>query len=368
MASVLPVLQEAGGWRRVRRKNQSPQVPPVTSGGGSSASPAFLRPWNGGMGIAEPLWGTARQDRPAAGSWQGLQRLKGQERRKVLHGEAPAGVFPKGKGSEGDGGCDGEHSPRPYPGSLTAIPPGFLLSPARSWAGACEIPSPGAVPAAVNPIRCSRGCNIEGGEGMVSSVPSPPQLSTPQNVRAFPGSPADYSPCASLGAMGCPGREHRYPKGCFQLGVEKGAGICLIYTQGPHTKLWVRSDSEFPTVASQSMRARDNGKASITAWQIDCELPGDNTPLPKEQVGWGVWDTMGFGIAALGRERGKAFAVIIIQLLPDVGNVNISMCRLFPGCVEIKHRRLIPGRDNALRPKERLKRERCRIRGTKPFH
>lgn len=60
------------------------------------------------------------------------------------------------------------------------------------------------------------------------------------------------------------------------------------------------------------------GKASITAWQIDCELPGDNTPLPKEQVGWGVGDTMGFGIAALGRERGKALAGIIIQLLPDV--------------------------------------------------
>lgn len=164
-------------------------------------------------------------------------------------------------------------------------PQDFSFSPARSWAGACEIPSPGAVPAAVNPILGSRGCNTEAGEGKVSSEPSPPQLSTPQSVRALPGSPADYSPCASLGAMGCPGREHCYPKGCFQLGVEKGAGICPIYTQGPHTKLWVRSDSEFPTVASQSMRARDNGKASITAWQIDCELPGDNTPLPKEQVG-----------------------------------------------------------------------------------
>lgn len=59
---------------------------------------------------------------------------------------------------------------------------------------------------------------------------------------------------------------------------------------------------------------------------------------------------MGLGITALGLERGKAFAVIIIKLLPDVGNVNISMCCLFPGCGEIKHRRLIPGRDNALCP------------------
>lgn len=100
MASVLPVLQEAGGRTRVRRKNQSPRVPPVTSGSGSSASPAFLRPWNGGTRIAEPLWGTARQDHPAASSWQRLQKLKEQERRKVLHGEAPAEVFPKGKGSE----------------------------------------------------------------------------------------------------------------------------------------------------------------------------------------------------------------------------------------------------------------------------
>lgn len=119
---MLQVLQEAGAWRWVQRKNQSPQVPPVTSGSGSSASPAFLRPWNGGTGIAEPLWGTARQDNPAAGSRQELQKLGGQERREVLHGEAPTGVYPKGKGSEREGGCDGEHSPRPDPGPLTAIP------------------------------------------------------------------------------------------------------------------------------------------------------------------------------------------------------------------------------------------------------
>lgn len=98
------------------------------------------------------------------------------------------------------------------------------------------------------------------------------------------------------------------------------------------------------------MSPRTIEKASITAWQIDCELPGDNTQLPKEQVDWGACDTIGLGITALGKERGKAFAVIIIKLLPDVWYVNISMCCLFPGCGKIKHRRLIPGNDNALSP------------------
>lgn len=145
-------------------------------------------------------------------------------------------------------------------------------------------------------------------------------------------------------------------------------GSALFIHRSRITKVWVRSESQFPTVSSQSVRARDNGKASITAWQIDCESPGDNTPLPKEQVGRGMRDTIGFGIAELGRERGKALPVFIIRLLPDVGNLDISMCCLFPGRLEMRHRRLIPARDNALRPKERLKRERCRIRGAKPFH
>ncbi|XP_050838458.1 uncharacterized protein LOC108962842 [Serinus canaria] len=206
-----------------------------------------------------------------------------------------------------------------------AIPPGFRHSAARSRAGPSEIPSPDSCSCCKSHPglpSCNTGGKVREGEQPGSPSPAP----SPAEVRPFPA------------------------------------------LRGRVTKVWVRSESQFPTVASQSERARDNGKASITAWQIACELPGDNTPLPKEQVGRGVWDTIGFGIAALGRERGKALPVIIIRLLPDVGNLDISMCCLFPGCLEMKHRRLIPGRDNALRPKERLKRERCRIRGTKPFH
>ncbi|XP_056363877.1 uncharacterized protein LOC130261563 [Oenanthe melanoleuca] len=312
---------------------------------------------------------------PSGSSCRGLLAARAEragEEKSVTRGGA-GWSFSQRKGQRERWGCDGEHSPRPYPGSLTAIPPGFRLPPARSWAGVSEIPSPGAVPAAVNPSRGSRSCNTEGGEGKVSSEASPPQQhpnsSQHPGVRPFPALQQTLTLCfLPSGRWDVQGESIVIPRAAFSSEWRREPGSALFIRRSRITKVWVRSDSEFPTVSSQSMRARDKGKASITAWQIDCELPGDNTPLPKEQVGWGVWDTIGFGIAALGRERGKAFVVIIIQLLPDVGNVNISMCCFFPGWVEIKHRRLIPGRDNALSPKERLKRERCRIRGTKPFH
>lgn len=52
---MLLVLQGAGGWKRVQKKNQGPSALLATSGNGRSASSGFLCLLNGETGIAELL-------------------------------------------------------------------------------------------------------------------------------------------------------------------------------------------------------------------------------------------------------------------------------------------------------------------------
>uniref|UniRef100_A0A674GFV0 Uncharacterized protein n=1 Tax=Taeniopygia guttata TaxID=59729 RepID=A0A674GFV0_TAEGU len=177
----------------------------------------------------------------------------------------------------------------PRPGGAALPGPRYSLC-APSWPGMSSVIPPGMSsvipPGMGSVIPPGMGSVIP--PGMSSVIPPgmssviPPGMSSviPPGISSVipPGMSSVIPP--GMGSVIPPGMSSVIPRAA-QLGVRNAAGICPIYTQRlPYKGLGPErvgvSHSRQPIHA-----CRDNGKASITAWQIACELPVC-CPLPAQ--------------------------------------------------------------------------------------
>lgn len=165
---------------------------------------------------------------------------EGRRGEKCYTGKRRLEFIPKEKAVRGKGDVMGSTHLARIPGRSQPSP-GCRLSPARSWAGASEIPSPEAVPAAVNPIWDSRSCNTEGEEGKVSS-----EALTTRGGAALPGSPADTHSVLPSGRWDVQGESTVIPRAAFSSEWRREPGPALFIRRGRIQKSGSGATRSFP--------------------------------------------------------------------------------------------------------------------------